>query len=29
LLAAGIHAMWSNDEYHRVIKILENEGILL
>jgi hypothetical protein len=29
LLAVGIHAMWSNDEYHRVITLLAAEGILL
>jgi hypothetical protein len=29
LLAVGIHAMWSSDEYHRVRMILTQEGILL
>lgn len=29
LLAVGIHAMWSSDEYHRVVAILVQEGMLL
>jgi hypothetical protein len=29
LLAVGIHAMWSADEYHRVVTLLEQEGILI
>ena len=29
LLAVGIHAMWSGDEYHRVVTLLAAEGILL
>jgi hypothetical protein len=29
LLAVGIHAMWSPEEYQRVVKLLRYEEILL
>jgi hypothetical protein len=29
LLAVGIHAMWSPTEYHRVVELLKDEGVLI
>ena len=29
LLAVGIHAMWSPDEYRRVVNLLRDEDVLI